>query len=259
MSSLARRLLVLGGGGFIPSSLGALQFWIDAVALNTLFQDAALTTPSIADGDPIGAWVDKSVNVKTVTQSTAGQRPILKLNILNGKPIIRFNKASTQFLANTSFVDFADNYTMFIVLTMKIGGTTQQYAWDVSNGSILTGFWLAHDGGIAAWRAHAASANPAVNNGDLRDGVARIHSAHNTGTLLQYWLNGVSVGTIAYTAPNPNTLNRIDIGRLVANSTYCLDGDIGEILIYNRTLTNGEHNQVGRYLSAKWGISYADV
>ena len=36
---------------------------------------------------------------------------------------------------------------------------------------------------------------------------------------------------------------------------FCADGDVSEVVIYNRVLTDDEHGQVGFYLQDKYGIS----
>lgn len=48
--------------------------WV-APRLGGMFQDAALTTPWTADGQPVGGYVDRSPNGYVLTQSTAPARP----------------------------------------------------------------------------------------------------------------------------------------------------------------------------------------
>lgn len=61
--------------GFSPTDVSGLIAWYDPSDLTTLFQDAAMTIPVTADGQPVGAMRDKSGNGYHLTQSTASARP----------------------------------------------------------------------------------------------------------------------------------------------------------------------------------------
>lgn len=68
---------------FMPLSLFAASekgVWYDPSDITTLFQDAAGTIPVTAVGDPVGKILDKSGNNAHATQSTAGKRPIYRVD-----------------------------------------------------------------------------------------------------------------------------------------------------------------------------------
>lgn len=71
--AMARR-----GGGLSPAPSVVAFGRYDPSDLTTLFQDAAMTTPVTADGDPVGAMADKSGNGRHMLQSTGTFRPIYK-------------------------------------------------------------------------------------------------------------------------------------------------------------------------------------
>lgn len=64
--------------GFSPLSLPGLIAWFDPSDVSTLFQDAAMTVPVSADGDPVGAIMDKSGNGYHATQSSAAIKPVYR-------------------------------------------------------------------------------------------------------------------------------------------------------------------------------------
>lgn len=68
---------------FIPSDLfayGEMGVWFDPGDITSLFQDAAGTIPVTAPGDPVGKMTDLSGNNRHATQSTAGKRPIWRID-----------------------------------------------------------------------------------------------------------------------------------------------------------------------------------
>lgn len=69
---------------FVPSELADLQIWVES-DISTLYQDDAKTTPVTADGDPVGAWEDKSGNGNDFTiGSSPDYRPTYKTDYIRG-------------------------------------------------------------------------------------------------------------------------------------------------------------------------------
>ncbi len=217
------------------------------------WQNDTRTILAVADGAAVGASDNRIPNGYHVYQTVSGSRPLLKLAILNGLPVLRFD-GTDDCLINSAFPDFGDTYTVFAVAKYATAGSadTTQAILDVGTGAADTGFELGH-AATARWRGTDSTQTREVAGGDLRNDSWHIHTGHNTGSGLQYWRDGVSVGTVAYTAPNPNMLDELRIGR---NPTagWFLWGDLAELLIYTRTLSDAERAHNWRYLEDKWGL-----
>lgn len=70
-----------GAAAFTPASIAGLQLWVEA--------DSG--TGTTTDGTAVGTWTDQSGQGHHLTQATAGSQPVYKTNILNGKPVVRFD------------------------------------------------------------------------------------------------------------------------------------------------------------------------
>ena len=74
---------------FSPTDLTNLLAWYKADG--ALWQDSARTIPVALDGDPVGAWDDESGNGNHLLQATTGHQPMYRTEVLNGRPIVRFD------------------------------------------------------------------------------------------------------------------------------------------------------------------------
>jgi hypothetical protein len=179
-------LLALTGGGaapaFDPLSLSP-HLWLDPSDLTTLFQDSAMTTPVTADGDPVGAILDKSGNNLHLTQATAGSRPLYQTS--DGLHWLEFDGVddwlehgavgisqplelgiAARFLSSTGLrivgIDGQQIYR---------DGTLNLYA-----GTVMAGTTLPSNGTdfVATARFNGASSRIAVDNGSYSTGNAGI-------------------------------------------------------------------------------------
>lgn len=82
---------------FSPLSLSP-ALWLKADAGTN---QTASGTAATADADPVGEWQDQGGNGNHLAQATASKRGTLKLNIQNGRPVIRFD-GTDDFLVNTT-------------------------------------------------------------------------------------------------------------------------------------------------------------
>lgn len=85
-------------------------FYYDPSDLSTLFQDSAMTTPVTATGDPVGAMMDKSGNVRHLLQSTSAARPVYRTD--GTFHWLEFNGTSQWMLA--ADLDFPADHTIVI-------------------------------------------------------------------------------------------------------------------------------------------------
>lgn len=97
-----------GRRGFSPASLfaaGEQGGWYDPSDFSSMYQDSAGTTPVTAVGQPVGRMNDKSGRGNHATQTTAGNRPVLRQDS-NGCYYLEFDGATSNRWLQTPSIDF---------------------------------------------------------------------------------------------------------------------------------------------------------
>lgn len=224
--------------GLIPSS--GLKLWLKA--------DAGVTS----QGGAVSAWADQSGAGNTVSQSTPAYMPSLVDNVINGRPVVRFangsqglQSAGLVLSGNTSFTTFASfKYN-------SLPASTYQYVWfDGSDTS--TGGYGIYMTTIQKFRAAWGASNNAVMNANSSvTGTWYRAASSYDGANNRMWINGGYIGSAAKTDSNLSGL-AFSVGNLASGSTKGLYGDVSEILVYNRALSDSERAGVDAYLSARW-------
>lgn len=221
---------------FTPTDVAGLKLWLKGDGV--FWQDGARTTPATADGDPVGAWDDASGEDNHATQATANARPLLKLNVKNGLPVVRFD-GTDDFLS--SLLTVAQPGTVFIVASRSatgerhmIDGTTELARWLV--GGDVGGNWVIYAGSVVTtsaqdtnWHLHTA----------VFDGASSSHRVDAASA------GSGDAGALALTNP----LIGAGQGHILFHQ-----GDIAEVLIYDSALGTTDRDSVEAYLDAKYSI-----
>jgi PKD repeat protein len=212
--------------------------------------DAGVTTVSNA----VSQWSDQSGMGLNVSQATAGNRPTLVNNVtsLNNRPAISFNGTS-NFLTSSMNSGLA-NSSMTVFVIGSGGSQSTANAVYYSIGPVSSGFWLT--------RRASNSRIGAYNNNQLVQGTLtnlptsgydfRLFGVRKSlGNALQIKVNGINeIVSTNTTAIGSFTDANIQIG--AGNSGSFLNGQIAEVLVYNRDLSDLELNQVEKYLMDKY-------
>jgi len=204
-----------------PDSIANLSMWLKADAITGL-----------ADGATVNAWPDSSANGRNATLLSG--TPVLKTNVLNGKPVVRFTSDGNS---GFSFPKMTDIRTVFWVV--KETATTgihfllgDDATYDFHRGT-----------GGPIWSPTNASIN-------IRNGTTRLmgSSVNGTTTPLGTGYRIVSVVTAGNVQASRLSKDR----SIVARSC---DGDVVEVIVYNRALTGSEEARVGNYLAQKYALT----
>jgi len=205
-----------------PDSVANLVLWLDAgeLGLNNL--------------DPVSNWSDESGNGNDFLNVTAGTTPIFRTNQLNGEPAVWFNRTEEHILKLGSDVEIA---TVFVVANYEGGATFVGYDGLISPKS--------DDAGILG----EGSKNDVWNGGCWEQVYVDGVDTYDLGTLSTH--NIITGNTDGSTIVNDNW----QLGQERAFSNRFWEGDILEVIGYDRELTEREMQNIEYYLSDKYGIS----
>ena len=206
---------VFVGGAFRPDKLTGLASWFDA------------STLGLADGADVTLWPDLAGDLD-LTPIT-GYRPKFKANELNGLGVVRFGGVNQEHLGASTYATF---HHFFIVAKFRLAQFPNYNGLLGSDGNLIL-----------------------VGGGP---GTTDFYSY----TQSSYYKNGVSLPTMSGPMADwahmgvTNTggwINwRVWIGCDRGFADRQWDGDVAEVIGYDRVLTDPERIQVENYLKEKW-------
>lgn len=228
-----------------PRSYSGLSMWFDASDTSTI------------TGSPVSQWNDKSGNNFHLVQPTAGQRPTTGA-VVNTRNCISFH-GDTGATSQWMYVAGVTNTPNTVIVVFK-SATATWADWD----------------GIFSWRSSSSDkvSNSASSGGVYgKNGTALVYT---TGTATGVKLNGLDGNLTSFN--DFNTGIAYGSGITVANATYYTDdispggsnnfvvgadafgavgarhanGDLCEIIVYNRALEVIELLTIHTSLYVKW-------
>lgn len=249
MALATRRRRLLLSQQFSPLQIPGLKLWLQADS--ALWQDSTRTIRATADGDPVGSWDDLSGNANHATQATGTLRPTLKLNIQNGKPVIRFDgtddilDGSANTLLTTAATIFVtgkqNNPTGGYGMPIRIKSSSQEVIMTWIND--LAGF-PANSVGLAR-RTQTQYYGPTIGTSFHVLAANYTFASNNWSLYYDGVLQTLTDNGVAGGATNANAIG--------SEAAGFLTGDLSEILLYDSVLNATERESVEAYLRSRWG------
>jgi hypothetical protein len=222
----------VNGGGTVTST-------------SNLFPNRYGTVYTTREGYNIASWQDKSGN-NIILIPNIQNGPTFISSFVNGKPAIEFIADDNTGLSNSSFG--LTGFTFFSVAKQKPTNTGRIFSSYFGN--VLIGTWgnysnRFYGGGSNGWLAEGtqtstdflittAFSDANTSFGFYQNGILQSNGNSNSAVIL----NGISVGGGIWNG-----------GNVEASDSY-----VCEIVIYNRTLSSTERQQVEAYLNQKYQI-----
>ena len=209
-----------------PSTLSGLQVWIDPNSVTSYTLSSGSNLTSITD--TVGSY------------SFSGTSFILS-NAFGSRSALGFY--TNELLSNSSYTFPNSEYSIFLVAKLFSTSTTPRVALSASPTSTLS--FSASNTNILLQNGNGSSWNMLSNTPS--------RSAQDAWRILSMIYDGSSTITYInslqqqYTSGSTGSLTRLDIG-----SSW--NGAIGDILIYNRSLTSQERESVVSFLNSAWNF-----
>ncbi len=230
----------------LPTAITDLEFWICADSINQ------------SDGSKVETWTAINNEFLFVTQTEEERRPILTKNALNGHSVIRFDGSDDYFDGGVDLGNIDDNgATILIVgISHKAPGTylAKSYAGGVNNRYAIIYephiFFVFQD----ITNNHIEAPTHTYGNYECITTTIDIPSSKNS-----LYIDGKNFGETHTTGSSMFSTWNFLIGAYNNNQgtippvdDYYLNGDIAEIIIYDRALSQLERQDIENYLRLKY-------
>jgi hypothetical protein len=237
-----------------------LLLWLDAADDSTF---------SYSSGTEVSQWRDKSGNNFHANQATTANQPS-RNTVVNSRKSVNFTSANGDRLRVNSGMVFTNSVTAIVFI--KPGSQNYAYADILDQDHAMDGYngWVIQRNDAASqwlvWLANEANTTwlntNAVSYADNTPQIVTLRKGSSTLTLSS---NGTSSGDVAIADQQIRQVGYLGLnigswraGNELFSSSRHYNGEICEIVVYNRALSLTELKQVHTYLGQKWGISNTD-
>lgn len=228
-----------GIASFDPSIIPGLELWLKAGRI-----------AGLSDGAPVSTWPDLSGASNDATGGLT-TRPLLKNNIINGRPVVRFDGIN-------DILEFTDTFgpatSTFVVARLNAAPASQTaYAPFVISGTLATGMRICVKMGGTTWGSYGQTP------GDISSGetlaVATNYLLALTADASTWFLyrDGVQKATGAGRTSGLNG-DPPAIGAEKSASRY-LSVDIAEVLMFDNIISTPNRQLVEDYLGREYAIA----
>ncbi len=208
-----------------------LVLWLNAAKRDSLQLD---------DIGRVVTWNDLSGNHHHATQPSAGNRPNYFI-VNNGRSVVEFGGEHSLAVSNEAAFDLGDRYS-FIIVARGNEGVLADKGDGYQSGAFS--FW----NGVATFRTH----NRMLKAADDAAAELKVRSVIADEISLRWFVGGAACGTYSH----PHTIDNdqpLLIGcRWAPRDRRYFVGELAELLVYDRALSEEERTNVETYLSAKW-------
>jgi ferric-dicitrate binding protein FerR (iron transport regulator) len=225
-------------------SLSGLQLWLKA--------DAGVK----GAGNSVAFWKDQSPAGNDAVQNDLPSQPTLVPQAVLGRPAIRFDGVDDFFTLPAGFGDFRSGLSAFLVTRVGASPPSMRFL-DFDQGPTCDNICFARKDTpdkLAFWVYANCLSKGKVEapGGILIDQFQSLGVIYAPPGRVTLYRNGVPVGAGTTTVPRDIVRKPNFIGKSNSSGEPFFKGDLSEILLYNRPLSEEERGSVERYLVSKY-------
>ncbi|HWZ92833.1 MAG TPA: hypothetical protein VNW92_28400 [Polyangiaceae bacterium] len=254
---------VIGLGG-VPGIGGVAGLGAGGLGIGGLI-DAGETPPIPTDGlalwlradrgvvltnGLVQQWLDQSGQGMDAIQTASNLRPKFVANGLNQLPTLDFDGNDDLLKLPPGFSDFSKGLTWFAVVNATDAACSSVV--EMSNGTEIQDLEI----GIyqKIWQYE-------VFNDDVTGGMANSQALvfgvlHHPTEAVELRLNGMQIGMSSFTLPENVLRQQNFVGGTLYAGCNTFKGQISEILMYSRAVTDKELLTIEGYLQSHWSIAF---
>jgi hypothetical protein len=184
--------------------------------------DTLWIPPNLVDGDAVSQWPDSSGGGRHAN-GTGATRPILKTNVLGGRPVVRFSAAGSQKLTFAPSIPVPGDVTYFVV-AKRTGATFASIG-----GNINSTYGPLNTDGVTLYSGSNLGFVP-LSDTSVTTAFHVLTSDLQIGVFTAYYIDGTQFPSASSPYPNAGVLTTL--GAHLDPITY-MDGDIAEIIVYS--------------------------
>ena len=184
---------------------------------------------------------------RSLTEVWGSPSPAYVASGPGGMPTIRFNNGGGIGRTSSSWGTLSQPCTVFVVCYQDNPDATD-YILDSTNSSNRLALTSGIDGSTRYWKVYGGSS---VYTQKLVAEEALIHTIVYYGSSSEHYIDGVLVKTGDV---GSGSFDGITLGMHVLHTGNALDGDISEVLFYDKVLTRKEIQKMEGYLTGKYKL-----
>jgi hypothetical protein len=236
-----------------PGSFGAdLALWLDG--------DRGVMTAPCDAGACVSMWADQSSHGNDAKPLVSYAPPLRSPTLFNGHGALHFDGSQTSLvISDNASLQFQNGLTVVAVAAMN----PATHTGGIYGKSVIPPPFQ----GAALWVNYARTGVPASNgrvaaqidytqsaftDGGYADSALRVYAMLYDGAVLEVRVNHETPFAVAASGPIDATGTPAYIGG--RPSTQVWFGDIAEVIVVRRGLSEGEYARAYAYLTAKYGL-----
>ncbi len=229
------------------TATNGLQLWLKA--------DAGVTKDAAG---AVSAWKDQSGQANDALQPDPTLEPVLVTSLAaNNKPVIRFDGADDYLdVASTASIAITGDITSFFVVRFD-DYATYRAVWGKTAANLPrpTDYYLLPNTGVP----RVFRGSEVGNLNQFADGAAvpvntfAVLGFSQAETNMIHYFNGRASGSARWTVSPTDSGTPLKIGTREDFVTK-MKGDIAELVIYNKALSDTERTSLAIYMGAKYGV-----
>lgn len=260
---------LLGTYGFNAAAYGTVLTWLDGSDNSVVLASGG--SPAANNGK-VDKWTDKGTGAANARQTTDANRPIYKTAQQNSLSVVDYTNTSSQYFSFENSTAFAQNKAALTLVMVHKPVLQEQYQMLIyiqdNGGSDRVSAYVTDQGGgnykpqADINRTDGGPAYGLYDAGDLAysawdiliwefdfaNGTWAIYNRNSTvraSSTTQFGGSGSTSNTAAAIEPQ--------LGQYGGTAKY--NGQMGEVILYNGTLSSTVRSSLKVALGAKWGIT----